>query len=55
LADGGRARRVAVEIGASGATAAEVRAGLTAGQRVILFPDDRIADGVRLRDATPHP
>ena len=54
-ADGGRARRVAVEIGASGATAAEVRAGLTAGQRVILFPDDRIADGVRLRDSTPHP
>lgn len=55
LADGGRARRVAVEIGASGATAAEVRSGLAAGQRVVLFPDDRIADGVRLRESTPHP
>lgn len=55
LAEGGRARRVAIEIGASGATAAEVRGGLTAGQRVILFPDDRIADGVRLRESTPHP
>jgi HlyD family secretion protein len=54
LADDGRARLSAVEIGASSATAAEVRSGLRAGQRVILFPDDRIADGVRLRDSASN-
>jgi HlyD family secretion protein len=47
--DDGRARRVAVEIGARGGLATEVKGGLRAGQRVVSHPDDRIAEGVRLR------
>jgi HlyD family secretion protein len=47
--DGGKARRVPVQIGARGGLATEIRAGLVAGQRVVSHPDDRIAEGVRLR------
>lgn len=47
--DAGKARRVPVQIGARGGLATEIRAGLAAGQRVVSHPDDRIADGVRLR------
>lgn len=47
--DGGRARRVAVGIGARGGLATEVTSGLEDGQRVVAHPDDRIDEGVRLR------
>jgi HlyD family secretion protein len=47
--DGGRARRVAVGIGARGGLVTEVRSGLEIGQRVVSHPDDRIDEGVRLR------
>jgi HlyD family secretion protein len=48
LVDGGRARRAAVEIGARGGLATQVLSGLTAGQQVILHPDDKVADDVRV-------
>jgi HlyD family secretion protein len=48
--EGGRARRVAVEIGARGGLATEVKRGLRGGQRVVSHPDDRIGEGVRLQD-----
>lgn len=47
--EGGRAQRVVVEIGARGGLATEVKRGLRGGQRVVSHPDDRIAEGVRLR------
>jgi HlyD family secretion protein len=45
----GRARTRQVQVGERGAGEAEVRAGLAAGEAVILFPTDRVADGVRVR------
>jgi HlyD family secretion protein len=45
----GRARRRKVEVGARGARAAEVVAGLAEGERVIAYPSDRIGEGVRVR------
>lgn len=52
LFDGGKARLAKVEIEHNNGVAAEVRSGLTAGQRVILHPPDAVADGatVRLRE-----
>lgn len=47
--DAGRARLRPVAIGQLGSAAAEVRGGLTAGERVVLFPSDAIRDGVRVR------
>lgn len=46
----GRAQRRAITIGHRNATAAEVRDGLTAGERVILHPSNRVEDGVRVRE-----
>jgi HlyD family secretion protein len=37
-----------VEIGVRNGDAAEVRAGLSAGERVVLYPSDAVADGVRV-------
>lgn len=48
LVDGGRAHLRHVELGRRGATDAEVVAGLTAGQRVVFHPGERIADGTRV-------
>ena len=48
LLEGGKARRTPVKIGLRSATAAQVLEGLDAGQRVIVQPDDRIADGTRI-------
>ena len=45
----GRAARQRVEIGHRAGGAAEVRSGLAEGTRVILFPSDQIASGVRVR------
>lgn len=52
---GGRARLQRVEIGHSNGEFAEVRAGLSPGERVVLHPGQSIADGlaVRVRSSTP--
>ena len=47
--DGGRARPRAVEVGERNADAAQVLSGLEAGERVVAYPDERIAEGVRLQ------
>jgi HlyD family secretion protein len=47
----GRARLRPVQVGHRGAAEAEITAGLAEGERVILFPSDRIRDGVRVTEA----
>ena len=47
--DAGVARMRAVQIGARGSFATQVIDGLEPGERVVTHPDDRIADGVRLK------
>lgn len=49
VVDRGRARMRAVEIGERSAEAAQVLSGLSAGERVVAYPDERIGEGVRLR------
>ena len=49
----GHARRRVVEIGQRNGLVAEVLAGIEAGARVILHPDDRIEDGVRVGAQQP--
>jgi HlyD family secretion protein len=51
LVDGSVARRREVEVGARSPFEAEVRAGLAPGDRVVVHPSDRLADGVRVRAA----
>lgn len=46
--DGGRARRRDVRVGHLGGGAAEIVAGLRAGDRVIVFPSDQVRDGSRV-------
>ncbi len=46
--DRGVARRRAVTVGARGGLEAEIRAGLAPGQRVVLYPGERIRDGTRI-------
>jgi HlyD family secretion protein len=48
VATGGRARLVPVETGRRGDREAEVRAGLTGDEQVIVYPGDTIADGTRI-------
>lgn len=45
----GRARLTPVTVGALTDREVEVRQGLKAGDRVVVFPSDRVADGVRVR------
>jgi HlyD family secretion protein len=45
LFDGGKARQTKVEIAHNNGIAAEVRSGLTEGQRIILHPPDAVAEG----------
>ncbi len=47
--DGHTARQTKVEIAHNNGITAEVRTGLTAGQRVILHPPDAIADGMNVK------
>jgi HlyD family secretion protein len=49
VVDGGRARQREVSIGQRNPSLAEVRGGLQDGTRVILYPDNRLADGARIR------
>jgi HlyD family secretion protein len=48
VVEAGRARLRHVEIGHRNDDAAEVRGGLTEGQRVILHPSERVSDGTRV-------
>ncbi len=47
-AEQGRARRRAIRAGHRGAAAVEVLDGLKAGERVIVYPSDRVTDGGRV-------
>lgn len=47
-AEQGRARLVAVQPGASDGRLTEVLAGLSAGEQVVAWPSDKVADGVEL-------
>lgn len=51
VVEGGRAVRRSVRIGLRGGAHAEVVEGLRAGDRVVLYPGDRLAEGVRVRPA----
>lgn len=42
----GRARLTAIELGRSNGREAEILSGLEPGERIVLYPSDRIADGV---------
>jgi HlyD family secretion protein len=44
----GRATRTVVRIGQRNSAEAEVRSGLSVGDRVVLYPSDRVVDGVRV-------
>ncbi|SMF48533.1 HlyD family secretion protein [Tistlia consotensis] len=48
LAENGRARLRRVEVGARNDLAVEIRSGLSAGQRVVLYPSRQISDGARI-------
>lgn len=48
LDDAGRARERKIGIGRRGADWAEVLSGLEPGERVVVFPDSRLGDGVRV-------
>ena len=50
IIDNGKARQVRVTSGQTSGLATEILTGLDAGARVILHPDDRIADGVRVAE-----
>jgi HlyD family secretion protein len=44
----GVARRTPVEVGLQNGMEAEIRAGLAPGARVVVFPGDRVGDGVEV-------
>jgi HlyD family secretion protein len=50
VVEAGRARLRPVAIGHRGESEAEVLGGLAVGERVILYPSDRVREGVRVRD-----
>lgn len=50
LVEGGRARLRRVEIGRRGEHEVEIRSGLEAGARVVLYPSALISDGTRVRE-----
>ncbi|HWQ86553.1 MAG TPA: efflux transporter periplasmic adaptor subunit, partial [Brevundimonas sp.] len=47
--EGGRARLRPVEIGQNDGVLAEVRAGLRPGEQVVLYPNQSVSDGARVR------
>jgi HlyD family secretion protein len=53
--DGGRARLTEVTPGMQGDGSTEILAGLRQGERVIAYPDDRLADGLRVRPLVASP
>lgn len=50
--DGGNARKRTVQVGHTNGLETEVLAGLKAGDRVVVYPGDKIADGVRVQAIT---
>jgi HlyD family secretion protein len=48
VVEGGRARLRQIELGERGRSHAEVRSGLEAGERVVLYPSEAITDGARV-------
>jgi HlyD family secretion protein len=50
--EGGRAVRTRVEVGVLTDQSAEIRQGAKVGDKVVVFPSDRIVDGVRVRPLT---
>ena len=48
----GRSRLVPVELGARNATDAWIRAGITPGASVVVYPPAAVRDGVRVRQRT---
>jgi len=48
VVSGGRAGGRTVDIGLTGGEAVEIRSGVTAGDRVIIHPDERVTDGRRV-------
>lgn len=53
--EGGRARLTLVTPGMQGDASTEILAGLRQGERVIAYPDDRLADGLRVRPLAVSP
>ncbi len=49
VVDGGRARLRPVAVGQRAGLVAQVDSGLTAGERVVNHPDDKVRDGVRVK------
>lgn len=47
--EGGRARLTRVEAGAMTDREAEIRKGIAAGDRVVVFPSDKVRDGARIK------
>lgn len=50
VVDGNRVRRRSVTIGRSNGVETEILAGLKEGERVVVYPGDKIDDGVRVRE-----
>lgn len=48
--EGETVRETPIEVGARSQTLAEVTSGLAEGDRVVVYPSDRVADGVRVRE-----
>ena len=48
VASSGRAELRTVELGNRNGTVAEIRQGLTGGERVVVHPSNRVVDGVRI-------
>ena len=48
VAEGGRARQTAVELGARNGSAAWIHSGITTGQQVIAYPPATVRDGLRV-------
>ena len=53
VADGGRARQTAVELGARNGGTAWIRSGVTTGQQVIAYPPATVRDGLRVTARKP--
>ncbi|HEY0650508.1 efflux RND transporter periplasmic adaptor subunit, partial [Phenylobacterium sp.] len=52
IADG-RARQTPVMVGAMTDREAEIRKGLSGGERLVVFPSDKVVDGVHVRERIP--
>ncbi len=46
--EGGKAKRQIVEVGQQNGLEAEIVKGITAGEQVVVYPSDAVADGVKL-------